>query len=327
MKENKWVEKEQIEQAKSIDLLSYLQMTDPYNLKRVSASTYCLRTHDSFTITTKYWRWWSTGIGGKNALDYLTRVMGMKFNEAVIELTGDPSRYESRVIANKQLAVEDTERHLVLPSKCRSSDYLIKYLRKRGIADNVISDFIRRGDIYEDDRFHNVVFVGRDEEGIPRYGAVRSTGYSREYKGDCEGSDKRYSFKSICEGAKEVHVFEAAIDLMSYATLMGLLADKDYRDTNLLSLSGIYQSGNGGTTMPKALDTFLESHQYVEKVYLHLDNDNPGRRATLDIAKLLERNCYSVYDKPVPYGKDVNDFLMYIRQEGLTEHNKDIWIK
>ena len=79
--------------------------------------------------------------------------------------------------------------------------------------------------------------------------------------------------------------------------------------------------------MPKALDTFIESHQMVENVYLHLDNDDPGRRAALDIVKLLERNCYSVYDKPVPYGKDVNDFLMYIRQEGLAEHNKDSWIK
>ena len=29
--------------------------------------------------------------------------------------------------------------------------------------------FFARGDIYEDAAHHNAVFVGRDEDGIPRY--------------------------------------------------------------------------------------------------------------------------------------------------------------
>ena len=63
-----------IEQARQIDLLSYLQRYEPSNLKRVAGNVYCTREHDSLKISNGKWYWWSRGIGGYSALDYLMKV-------------------------------------------------------------------------------------------------------------------------------------------------------------------------------------------------------------------------------------------------------------
>ena len=78
-----------IEQARQIDLLSYLQRYEPSNLKRVAGNVYCTREHDSLKISNGKWYWWSRGIGGYSALDYLMKVRELGFVEAVQTLTGD----------------------------------------------------------------------------------------------------------------------------------------------------------------------------------------------------------------------------------------------
>ena len=44
---------------------------------------YCLRLHDSLKISNGKWYWWSRGIGGRSALDYLIEVEGIPLVEAV----------------------------------------------------------------------------------------------------------------------------------------------------------------------------------------------------------------------------------------------------
>ena len=68
-----YVTPEQITKAKELDLLTYLQRYDPHELVHVSGSTYCTREHDSLKISNGKWNWFSRGIGGKTALDYLIR--------------------------------------------------------------------------------------------------------------------------------------------------------------------------------------------------------------------------------------------------------------
>ena len=62
---------ELIIQAKQMDLLTYLRNYEPYELVKFSGNTYCTRTHDSLKISNGKWIWWSRGIGGRSALDYL----------------------------------------------------------------------------------------------------------------------------------------------------------------------------------------------------------------------------------------------------------------
>ena len=80
---------EQIKQARSIDLLTYLQTFEPTELIHVRGSTYCTREHDSLKISNGKWYWWSRGFGGNSALDYLIKVKGFLFIEAMKILSDD----------------------------------------------------------------------------------------------------------------------------------------------------------------------------------------------------------------------------------------------
>jgi len=79
-----------LEQARQIDLLSYLRAYEPSNLVKVKGTTnvYCTAEHDSLKISKGKWYWWSRGFGGYSALDYLMKVKEYGFVEAVETLTG-----------------------------------------------------------------------------------------------------------------------------------------------------------------------------------------------------------------------------------------------
>ena len=65
-------------------------------------------------------------------------------------------------------------------------------------------------------------------KGTRRYAALRSM--TTDYKGEATGSDKHFSFALVADDrpVREVHVFEAAIDAMSYASLK-IMYHKDWR--------------------------------------------------------------------------------------------------
>lgn len=79
---------EDIQQAKQLDLLTYLQIYEPDQLVKVSGDTYCTKEHDSLKISNGKWHWFSRQIGGKTALDYLVKVRGCSFLEAMEILHG-----------------------------------------------------------------------------------------------------------------------------------------------------------------------------------------------------------------------------------------------
>lgn len=63
-----YIPPEVVEQARQIDLLTYLQSCEPQELVRISGNNYTTRTHDSLKISNGKWMWWSQRIGGYNAL-------------------------------------------------------------------------------------------------------------------------------------------------------------------------------------------------------------------------------------------------------------------
>ena len=294
-----------IEQARQIDLLSYLQRYEPGNLKRVAGNVYCTREHDSLKISNGKWYWWSRGFGGFSALDYLMKVRELGFVEAVQTLTGDMGDWKPPPPAVKK----DEPKVLLLPPRNKDSDKVLQYLFGRGIDYAIVQDCIADGTIYESADYHNAVFIGKDESGTPKYAACRGTMGS--FKRDASGSDKRYSFRLLArEPTHTVHLFEAAIDVLSYATYLKC-EGKDYKAANLLSLSGVYQPKKelAESKIPIALTTFLNAHPQIKTIYLHLDNDKAGRLCTAALQELLQKD-YRIVDAPPPVGKDVNDFLM-----------------
>ena len=167
---------------------------------------------------------------------------------------------------------------------------------------------LKTGQIYESENYHNVVFVGMDQSGIPRYAALRGIG--SDFVGEASGSDKNYSFCIPAEEkCGEVHLFESAIDLLSYATEQKLDGG-NWRETHLLSLAGVYQPAKEieKSKVPAALTRFLKEHPEVDRVVFHLDNDRTGRLATQAIRTVLPKK-YQTRDEPPKQGNDCNDSL------------------
>lgn len=295
-----------IEQARQMDLLSYLRAYEPSNLVRVGGNVYCTREHDSLKISNGKWYWWSRGIGGVSALDYLIKVKDYGFVEAVEALTGVSTEW----IPPPQTPKKDEPKVLLLPSKNKDCNRVMQYLFGRGIDYQLIQDCVADGTIYESADYHNAVFIGKDKSGTPKYAALRST-LGSTFKQDASGSDKRYSFRLLTKEPKDtVHLFEAAVDLLSYATYLKC-EGKDYGKENLLSLSGVYQPKKelSESKIPIALSTYLKENPQIKTVVLHLDNDKTGRLCTAALKELLQ-NEYEIVDDPPPVGKDFNDFLL-----------------
>ena len=183
-----------LERARQIDLLSYLREFEPSNLVKVkgTSNVYCTAEHDSLKISNGKWYWWSRGVGGYSALDYLIKVREYGFVEAVEILTGQAfADWKAPPAAEKK----DEPKVLLLPPKNKNCDRVVQYLFGRGIDYQLIQDCIADGIIFESADYHNAVFVGKDESGTPKYAACRGTMGS--FKRDASGSDKRYSFRLL----------------------------------------------------------------------------------------------------------------------------------
>lgn len=299
-----YIAPEVITEAKRMDLLTYLREYEPGELVKFSSNTYTTRTHDSLKISNGKWMWWSRGIGGKSALDYLIKVRGMDFVQAVQTIMGNGS--VSFPTCKNIKSYE--EQPLLLPQKSPTTEVVFDYLFGRGIDYEIINHCLEQELIIESLPYHNAVFIGYDENKEPKYAAYRATNQSR-IMGDCTGSKKQYSFRLTAENTGEVHLFECAIDLLSYATLMKL-EGKDWRQFNLVSLAGVYSPKQKieDSKVPVTLGKLLEKDKTIRRIVLHLDNDIAGRKATKALQTILS-DKYEVVDDPPQYGKDVNDFL------------------
>ena len=300
--------KDVIQKVKQIDLFTYLKNYEPDELIHYSKDTYMTKTHDSLKISNGMWYWFSRGLGGKSALEYFIKVREYPFIRAVETLINclnekDPQIYKSY---EKEKNVK-----LILPEKSNSNDKIIEYLMSRGIDEDIIKECIDNDLIYQQSKNNNVVFVGYDKLKVPRYAGVRATNSSR-FMQDAYGSHKAFSFK--LESIKEndsVHLFESAIDLLSYATLLKN-ENKEWYNENLLSLAGVYQPAKNieDSKVPLALNYYLNQHPKINKIFLHLDNDYAGRLSTKALIETLPKK-YEVIDAPPLIGKDFNDYLCY----------------
>ncbi len=160
-----YIAPEVVQEAKRMDLLTYLKNYEPYELVHFSGNTYTTKTHDSLKISNGKWMWWSRGIGGKSALDYLIKVRDYTFMEAVQTIAG-----QAAITPPVSLPAEKTtEKKLLLPKPNRYQTQAVSYLNRRGIDTDIIRFCLQRGIVYESENYHNAVFVGMDKGGNPRY--------------------------------------------------------------------------------------------------------------------------------------------------------------
>lgn len=299
----------EIDQAKEIDLLTYLQRYEPDELVRCGRG-FCTRTHDSLKISNGLWHWHSRGIGGKTALDYLIHVRGMDFVPAVQLLC------ESHVPVPPARSVGKpmpTHKPFMLPEKNGDDTLVIAYLIRRGIDFAVIARCLENGVLYESKGFHNAVFVGKDEGGTPRYAMLRATDGST-FKMEAEGSDKRYAF-SMAGNSDTLMVAESAIDALSVATILRRNGLK-WRGPHYLSLGGISEKQ---TAIPKALEQYLADHPSIRHIRLMLDNDAAGRGAARHIMDSMS-DRYDICAVLPSHGKDFNDEARWMAANTVVCH-------
>ena len=308
--------KQEIKELKSIDILTYMINNEPDELVKISSKSYTTKEHDSMRIDTNGWYWFSQGVGGRSAYSYLKTVKEIEFKD-IMDILYDLQNKANKVLY--QVLESNKKKDFILPEHYNNNDKIINYLIKRGIDKDIILECISKELLYEDIN-HNVVFVGYDKYNIPRYAFKRASNNTR-FMQEVEGSHKAFSFSlKSNKDNNSIHVFESAIDLLSYATLLKLKG-KEWYNENLISLGGVYKplKENEYKTLPISLNLYLNNNPNTNKIILHLDNDNAGRSSTEALIKMLE-NRYKIIDEAVIYGKDVNDFLQ--KKLGINNKNR-----
>lgn len=298
-----FIPSEQLARAREMDLLTYLRCCEPEELVSAGGNTYATRSHDSLKISNGKWYWWSRGVGGSNALDYLTTVRELPLPDAVqrvLSAAGVP-------LAEIPRSKAHPTKIFSLPPKHADNRRVFSYLHGHGIDPEIINHCIKHGLLYESAQRHNCVFVGFSGDK-PAYAMQRGTLQEKRFVGEVAGSDKRYSFAvpTTPGDSTTLCIFESAIDALSYLTLLKQQG-RDWRKANTLSLGGI--SGEGMQRLPPALSRYLKAAPHISRVVLCLDNDAPGRAAAASLRELLAG--YEIIDKPPARGKDYNDLLRY----------------
>ena len=278
---------EQIDRANAVSLEDFLR-SQGESLKRCGKDMEW-KAHDSLKVRGNKWHRFSNDTGGY-PIDFVMEFYGKSFPEAVEMLIGEKGEGQPGVVP-----APSPEFHLPLRNvtNANARKYLVT---ERGIDEGLVDLFLNAGDIYEDAAHHNVVFVGRDPQNLPRYAHCRGT--RDKFRLDVGGSDKAYGFSHQGKDDK-VCVFEAPIDLLSFINLF----PKDWQDHSYLSLGGVAY---------KALQQFMEYHKSVRTIYLCLDNDEAGEAACIHLNKEIPLDK-SVYRMKPPV-KDWNELLLQKEQ-------------
>lgn len=305
-----YIKPDLVRKAKEMDLLTYLKNYEPGQLVRLPGGEYCTREHSSLKISNGKWCWWSRGIGGRSALDYLIKVQNIPFLEAVEMILG-----QAEIRAPVPIAQEKNRQkgQLIVPDMVESPAIVFQYLtEQREIDWEIVMECFRKKMIMETQN-HEAAFIGYDGNGAMKCIHIRATDGS-DFKKTVYGSDRAYAFRLVSKKENPVlHLFEGAIDLLSYLTLLRMQG-VDFSGGNFLSLGGIYQPKKeiAESKVPVALEKYL-SEKTTEKIFLHLDCDLAGQRAAETLKIILPK--YEVKNFPPPMGKDYNDYLFYRRQQ------------
>ena len=274
----------QIDRANAANLEDFLRAQGETLVR--SGKEYRWKAHDSLTVCGNKWFRHSQSKGGY-PVDFVMEFYGKSFPEAVQMLTGEPGEAQPEADPAPSPAFR-------LPLRNVTNANILNYLtQERKLSPSLVNFFIAAGDIYEDAAHHNVVFVGRDADGHPRYASSR--GIHEKFRQDAAGAEKAFGFAHRGTD-KQLLVFEAPIDLLSFIELF----PKNWQQHNYLSLGGV---------SAKALQQFLSERPDMERVFLCLDADKAGEDACKRLAALLP-DTVSV-TRIQPTRKDWNEVLVH----------------
>lgn len=282
---------EQKFQAASVDLEEFLHRQGEEFIR--SGPELRLKSDHSVTIRGNEWYDHATQRGG-GPISFVQTFYNLNYPEAMALLLGGTQGQAYPQAREKEV---EPPKQFELPPKSKDMRRVYAYLTKSRLIDHtVVSHFAKVGTLYEDAQYHNCVFLGMDENGIPRHAHRRSTNtYGKSFRINEEGSLPQYSFHHIGTDNK-LYAFEAPIDMLSYITLH----PENWQSHSYVTLCG---TGN------KALLWMLENLPQVREVFLCLDHDGAGIENGLKHRETLRELGYTNIQIIQPKHKDWNENL------------------
>ena len=277
---------EQKERAATVDLEYFLRQRG----EKLLSSGRDKRLASDHSVTIRGCQWFDhDSRQGGNAISFVRFFYNRTYPEAVTMLLD-----EMYPCAPK--ATEAPPKPFALPPVNSDMRRVYAYLVKhRNISRDVVAYFARKKLLYEDAKYHNAVFVGTDETGVPRHAHKRSTNSSgKAFRLNVEGCDPRYTFHHMGTDGS-LYVFEAPIDMLSYITLH----PSDWQRHSYVACCG---------TSIQPVEKMLERLPQLDTVLLCLDNDEAGHAASQRMKTQLEENC--TVERLTPEHKDWNDDLI-----------------
>ena len=285
--------------ANSVELADFLRMRGE-KLERAGREYKLIYSdgsgrHDSITMSGSRWFDHKNQVGG-GAIKFMQYYYDMDFPAAVQELLGYSVEPLQRSPPKTAVQAEKP-RNFRLPEANENMHRVFAYLiKQRFIAPDIISFFAKNHTLYEDKEHHNAVFVGVDENGVPRQAHKRSTStFGKSFRQTIEGSDTKYSFAHFGNSEK-MFVFEAPIDMMSYLTLN----PENWQKHSYIAMNGVYEN---------AVLTALKGHSNLSEIIICTDKDVGGIDAADRLKDILYENNYKNILRIFPQNKDFNEDL------------------
>lgn len=298
---------EEKERANSVDLENFLLQQGEKLIP--SGREKRLSSDHSITVRGNEWYDHAAEQGGY-AIDFVKSFYKLSFPDAVTMLLGGNCR---AVYHQASERVEEPKKPFELPPQNKDMRRTFAYLIKHRCIDReVLSQFAKEKLIYESlekskdgkHEFHNAIFVGYDENGVPKHAHKRGI-YSegKSYKGNIDSSNPCYSFnrKGISD---RLYVFEAPIDMLSF---ISMYKNSDWQKHSYVALCGLSK---------QAMMKQLDNNENLTTVVLCLDNDIAGNKAADKFEKLLTERDVTVTNL-VPTRKDFNEDLVEKSKEQI----------
>ena len=297
---------EQKQRANSVDLVDFLH-SQGEEITR-SGHDYRWARHDSVTLRGNRWYQHSASKGGL-AIDFVRKFYDLNFPDAVTKLL---SGEQGAGFVEADMKPPPPFKSFKLPEAHTDMRRVFAYLTKsRCIDREVIRHFAKAGTLFEDAKYHNAVFVGMDENGVPRHAHKRSTyTLGDSFRGNVEGSDAKCSFHHRGE-SQRLYVYEAPVDMMSFLTMH---PDKWQKHSHI-ALCGV---------SPQAMTWILEQNPQINEVALCLDNDAAGHTAAGRFTEILQQAGYENVSCLFPDYKDWNAELVQSRCQDEPEMEEEM---
>ena len=205
---------EQKQRAAEVDLEEFLRQRG----EKLLPSGRDKRLDRDHSVTIRGCEWFDhDSRQGGNAISFVRWFYNYSYPEAVKALLGGE---QGTIYPSAAEREKPPQKPFELPEANTNMRRIFAYLMKhRHIDRDVIAYFAKAKTLFEDSKYHNCVFVGTDEQGVPRHAHKRSTNsQGKSFKVNVEGSRPQYSFHHVGQDGL-LYVFEAPIDLLSFLTL------------------------------------------------------------------------------------------------------------